>query len=120
MAVTNAIKESMSAVIDDEGTEMDLARVIKAVNEDAAARTYWQRLQLLQSSLTTGFVDREIDVSTSVRERLIDTPVKPIRRVGSLGSLAVAASVAFAVVFGGQIFLGVTLLFRPHKYRVVL
>lgn len=102
MAVADAIRESMSAVMDGEGSEMDLARVLKAVEDDPDARAYWQRLQCNRTVLRTGAPDISIDVSAGVRAALTTTPVRQ-RRVGPLGSLAVAASVTMAVVFGGQL-----------------
>lgn len=104
MAVADAIRESMSAVMDGEGSEMDLARVLKAVDEDSEARAYWQRLQSTRTTLRTGAAVPAIDVSTAVRSAITETP--KARRVGPLGSLAVAASVTLAVVFGGQMLVG--------------
>ncbi len=106
MAVADAIRESMSAVMDGEGTEMDLARVLKAVEDDADARAHWQRLQRSRSVLVSGSAGLNIDVSAGVREALSTASAPRARRVGPLGSLAVAASVTFAVVFGGQMLVG--------------
>ena len=105
MAVTDAVRESMSAVMDGEGTELDLARVLKEVEENPEARAYWARLQRNRGALRTGQAEPNIDVSSAVREAL-EAPAAGSRRVGPLGSLAVAASVTFAVVFGGQSLLG--------------
>jgi len=101
MAVADAIRESMSAVIDDEGSEMDLARVLKAVAEDPEARAFWQRLQRSRSALQTGFSGSGVDVSAAVQETIACQP-SPRRRAGPFASLAAAASVTVAVVFGGQ------------------
>ena len=95
----------MSAVMDGEGTELDLARVLKEVEENPDARAHWARLQQNRGALRTGQAEPEIDVSAGVREAL-EAPATGSRRVGPLGSLAVAASVTFAVVFGGQSLLG--------------
>ena len=51
MAIADAMKESMSAVIDGEGSELDIARVLKAVDEDPEARAHWQRIQQTRSLL---------------------------------------------------------------------
>lgn len=101
MAVADAIRESMSAVIDDEGTEMDLARVLKAVAEDSEARAFWQRLQRSRCALHTGSSGSAVDVSAAVQESISAQP-SPRRRAGPFASLAAAASVTVAVVFGGQ------------------
>ncbi len=104
MTVADAIKESMSAVIDGEGSELDLARVLKAVEEDPEARAHWQRVQQTRGLLRTGQPDPDIDVSRAVRESIAHSPRR--RQLGPLGSLAVAASVTFAMVLGGQTWLG--------------
>lgn len=100
MALAESIREAMSAVMDGEASEMDLARVLRAVDEDPEARRYWQRLHQSRVGLKGGLPLNNIDVSQAVREQL-DTV--PSRRLGPLTSLAVAASVTLAVVFGGQI-----------------
>lgn len=105
MALADAIRESMSAVMDGEGSEMDIARVIKAVDEDPDARAHWQWLQNSQSLRRTGRSVPEIDVSGRVREVLDSTANTP-RRASPLTALAVAASVTLAVVFGGQQLVG--------------
>ena len=105
MAIADALRESMSAVIDGEGSELDLARVLRAVDEEPGARLYWQRLQEARTALCTGQEPHGIDVSAAVRSSL-DSDRTPGRQLGPLGSLAVAASVTFAVVLGGQSLLG--------------
>lgn len=104
MTVADAIKESMSAVMDGEGSDLDVARVLKAVEEDPKARAHWQRMQQTRGLLRTGQSDPNIDVSRAVRESLEHSPKR--RQLGPLGSLAVAASVTFAMVLGGQTWLG--------------
>ena len=107
MTVTDAIRESMSAVMDGEGSELDVARVLKAVETDPEARDHWRRLQRAGSLLRTGQVGPALDVSDAVREA-VAKPAGSARRLGPLGSLAVAASVTFAVVLGGQSLIGQT------------
>lgn len=107
MTVTDAIRESMSAVMDGEGSELDVARVLKAIEADPEARDHWRRLQRAGSLLRTGQDGPALDVSDAVREA-IARPAGSARRLGPLGSLAVAASVTFAVVLGGQSLLSQT------------
>jgi sigma-E factor negative regulatory protein RseA len=101
MSLDDSVKESMSAVMDGEGTSIDVARVFRAVKADAAARDYWQRLQAVSSVMRTGQAPQVIDISEAVLSAIEGAPTR--RRVGPLGSMAVAASVTFAVVFGGQL-----------------
>ena len=104
MAVNETLREAMSAVMDGEGTEMDLTRTLKAIESDADARHYWRRLQEAQTVRRTGQGASAVDVSAAVQSAL-STPVTR-RRAGPLASLAVAASVTLGVVFGGQVLLG--------------
>jgi sigma-E factor negative regulatory protein RseA len=101
MALDDSVKESMSAVMDGEGTSMDVARVLRAVKAQSVAREYWQRLQAVSSVMRTGQAPEAIDISEAVLSAIEESPAK--RRVGPLGSMAVAASVTFAVVFGGSL-----------------
>jgi len=104
MTVDGAIKEAMSAVMDGEASEMDLARVLKAIDCDHQARDYWQRLQQGASVLRTGQLPPSIDVSSQVMSELAKSRAAH-RSLGPVSSFAVAASVTLAVVFGGQYFL---------------
>jgi sigma-E factor negative regulatory protein RseA len=101
MVLDDAVKEAMSAVMDGEANSMDLARVLRAVRNQPEARQYWQRLQVTSAVLKTGQTPMAIDISEAVLEAIEQVPAK--RRVGPLGSMAVAASVTFALVFGGQL-----------------
>ena len=100
MGLDDAVKEAMSAVMDGEANSMDLARVLRAVRNEPAARQYWQRLQVASAVLKTGQAPMAVDISEAVLEAIERAPSK--HRVGPLGSMAVAASVTFALVFGGQ------------------
>lgn len=101
MGLDDAVKEAMSAVMDGEANSMDLARVLRAVRNEPEARQYWQRLQVTSAVLKTGQAPMAIDISEAVLEAIEQVPHK--RRVGPLGSMAVAASVTFALVFGAQL-----------------
>lgn len=103
MSNIEAIRESLSAVLDGEGSDLDLARVLKAVDDPDVrdqVREDWQR-QTMTSHLLRG--DRtgpaSIDISRGVRTAI---EAQPQRQANPLVGLAVAASVTLAVVFGGQ------------------
>jgi len=53
MGLDDAVREAMSAVMDGEANSMDLARVLRAVRNEAEARQYWQRLQVASAVLKT-------------------------------------------------------------------
>lgn len=103
MSQTEANRESLSALLDDEANDMDIARVLKAV-DDPELRADWVRQQQIRSMLRgEAPVAANIDVSAGVRAALEE---RAPRRRNPLVSLAVAASVTMAVVFGGQQYLG--------------
>ncbi len=98
MSTSEALRESLSALMDGEASEMDLARVLKAVETDPEARELWRRMQqartILRREPTEGSA---VDVSAAVQSAL-----KNQRRSNPWVGLAVAASVTLAVVLGGQ------------------
>ena len=92
--------ESVSALIDGEANDLDLARVFKAGGESDAMREYWQRQQQYRAVMRSGgSAFSTIDVSGAVNSAISED--KP-RFANPLVSMAVAASVTIAVVLGGQ------------------
>ena len=92
--------ESVSALIDGEANDLDLARVLKAGDESEAMRAYWQRQQQYRAVMQSGgSAFSAVDVSSRVTAVISED--KP-RFANPLVSMAVAASVTIAVVLGGQ------------------
>jgi sigma-E factor negative regulatory protein RseA len=91
--------EALSALVDGEATDIDIARVLKAV-DDPELRARWARQHAIGEALR-GDAPKglQIDVSAGVRAAIKE---RPSRRANPFTSLAVAASVTLAVVFGGQ------------------
>ena len=93
-------RESLSALMDDEANDLDLARSLRGVGESDALRRYWERQQFYRSSMLGSSLPRgSIDVSASVREAIVS---EKRAYANPLVSMAVAASVTVAVVLGGQ------------------
>lgn len=108
--------EMLSALVDDEASELELRRLLKDVGEDASVRTTWARYQMIGSVMRgeTAALST-VDLSSSIMAALDDEPAhvasnrvgasKSSDKVGfwgNLGRFAVAASVAGAVVFSVQ------------------
>lgn len=92
--------EALSALMDGEATELELHRVLNTVSSDEALRSRWQRQQWVSQALSGRAPGLDsVDVSGRVREAL--TQPRPAAR-NPLWSVAVAASVTFAIVLGGQ------------------
>jgi sigma-E factor negative regulatory protein RseA len=109
--MTDNIRESLSALMDDEATDFELERVLKQSVADDEVRDIWSRYNLARHSSHAVAVEHlNWDISKQVRAALADEVVdahgaRPghVKRVlRPLASFAVAASVAATVVLGGQ------------------
>ena len=91
---------ALSALMDDEASELELRRVLGSLNSDPALRARWRRQQLVRDLMRERrAVLPEIDVSGNVM-KAISHQTSMARN--PLWSMAVAASVTIAVVLGGQ------------------
>ncbi len=100
------LRESMSAMLDGEANELEIQRVIKALDDNPELRETWRRYQLARDSLA-GAQFAQVDISGRVRDALEAPGAIPSVSIGQrmlrpLASFAVAASVAATVVVGGQ------------------
>lgn len=95
------IQESLSALMDGEAQPLEMQRVLKQCGEDDVLRATWARYQLASALIHRQAVDNTT-VSLAFADRVQQalqqeaTPATPRRR--GLAKLAVAASVAIAVV----------------------
>lgn len=113
MSTETRALESVSALIDGEANDLDLARVLKAGDESESMRAYWQRQQQYRAVMRSGgSAFSAVDVSAGVNAAISED--KP-RFANPLVSMAVAASVTIAVVLGGQ----QALLFRDEPLQTV-
>lgn len=104
--MTEQLRESLSALMDDEANELELQRLLKQVGEDAELRATWARYQAARTALhghETAHL--QLDISARVREAVAADNRSPglrERLLRPVASFAVAASVAATVVIGGQ------------------
>lgn len=112
--MSERMRESLSALLDDEANELELERVLKHIADDDGLRQTWVRYNLVRSATAGQLNDHSnqhlgMDISAGVRAAIDDDS----RAAGSrdslrnrlfkpLASVAVAASVAATVVIGGQ------------------
>ena len=100
MTAEDRHREALSALMDGEAQELELRRTLDAVAGDGALRDQWQRQHRVSESLRGQFASRtDIDVAQGVLRAL--EAGRPASR-SPLWSMAIAASVTFAVVMGGQ------------------
>ncbi|MDP5071360.1 MAG: sigma-E factor negative regulatory protein [Congregibacter sp.] len=98
-------EETLSALADDDAQELELRRVLRAMEDGPQLRKRWYRLQVARSVLHGEPIIPAPDFVLSVRaaidaEPAMNSSAGNWRR--ALGSFAVAASVAAVVVVGGQ------------------
>ncbi|MDP6969485.1 MAG: MucB/RseB C-terminal domain-containing protein [Gammaproteobacteria bacterium] len=105
------MRESISAMVDDEAQQLELQRVLKAAETDPAVREKWQRYQLV-----SGILKRQVEpvswsadvadrVSAAVAGEAPLSEVKPAVKLGwwkPLGGFAIAASATMMMVLGVQ------------------
>lgn len=98
----DTVRESLSALMDGEVSELELRRILKS--DDAALRSEWASLNRNQQLMHDGGLPfAKLDISSRVMAAIDD---EPVRRSGNwrqaLAGMAVAASVAAVVVFAGS------------------
>ncbi len=107
--MSEKLRESLSAVMDDEADELELQRVLKQIGGDAELRQTWVRYNAARTVMHGQAAgDLNMDISGRVREAIeqdADKLLQPTLRqrlARPVASFAVAASVAATVVIGGQ------------------
>ncbi len=103
--MNDQMRESLSALMDDEANELELGRVLKHAEQDDTLRATWARYnQVSQAVRGQHIALRDADISERVRSRLGAGDDDSAKRTWwrPVASLAVAASVAATVLVGGQ------------------
>ena len=101
-----ALQESLSAVMDNEADELELRRVLTAL-DDAETRATWARYQVARAVMHKDLLDPRLDLSAAISAVIAEdvTPAPAARGPWrSLGRLAVAASVTVAVLAGVRLY----------------
>lgn len=125
---SQALAESLSALMDNQASELELMRLLKALDSDPELKATWSRYQLASASLRSDLpgvapasfaarisVALESEETYSVQSH--DLPVQESTKITSwwqqLGRVAVAASVAGILVVGVQQYQGDSLPGTP-------
>jgi len=105
--MTEQLRESLSAMMDDEVADFELRRTLKQLGEGEELRQTWRRYHLASAAMKRNLDKHfQIDVSQGVAAAIAELDVEVTATGAShrgrqwFASLAVAASVAFVVVFG--------------------
>lgn len=105
--MTEQLRESLSALMDDEANELELERVLSRIGQDGELRNTWVRYQAVRAA-ASGQAGPSMDwdvsagVMAAIAEQASPASARWQRMLRPLGGLAVAASVAAVVVVGGQ------------------
>ncbi|HAB03187.1 MAG TPA: RNA polymerase subunit sigma [Pseudomonas sp.] len=101
-----ALQESLSAVMDNEADQLELRRVLNAV-DDSETRATWSRYQVARAAMHKELLLPQLDIASAVSAALADEAVPVKAKQGpwrTLGRLAVAASVTVAVLAGVRMY----------------
>ncbi|TVZ38497.1 sigma-E factor negative regulatory protein RseA [Alteromonadaceae bacterium 2753L.S.0a.02] len=108
----STVGESLSALVDNQGNDLDLARVLKASDSDPSVRTQWQRYHQVSAVLRNEDLSyANLDISSQIRSALDGEPAlenvnfrAPEARnwLHLLGKTSIAATVAFGFLIGVQ------------------
>lgn len=112
--MTDKLRESLSALMDDEADELEMRRLLKALPEDKELQEAWKRYHLIRAGIRKEMHTRPcVDLVSSVHEAIESEPVPsaPRRVTGAFGTFAryfgqsaIAASVAVAVLLAAERF----------------
>jgi sigma-E factor negative regulatory protein RseA len=107
---SESLQETLSALMDDEASELEVRRVLQATEQDPALRSTWDRYQVARSVMHKEPWQGNIDLSAGIAAALANEPTptataQPAKAGMSalwqnMGKLAVAASVTVAVLVG--------------------
>ncbi len=111
------LHESISALVDDQASEMELHRILRACDEDDAVRDTWTRYQLTRAAMRGDLEAGEhVDLSAGIRSAIereswadeaLNTDVRDQTGkkgwLQTVGRFAIAASVAGVVVMTSQL-----------------
>lgn len=108
------LRESLSALMDNEGDELELRRVLKTIDDSPDAAEVWRRYHLARSLMQRDRgVDVSADLAAGVMARIEADPI-PAPEAGRsrrhslsfAGNAAVAAAVSLMVIAGVQFYDG--------------
>ncbi len=106
--MSERLRESLSALMDDEANELEVERVLSQIGDNAELRQTWIRYHRVRGALAAQpQSSTTIDISAGVRAAIDNDAAEPEvplreRLWRPVASFAVAASVAATVVLGGQ------------------
>ena len=108
--------ESLSALLDTQADDLDLQRVLNALDGDAEVSRQWRRYNVISAAMRNELGHfAQVDLSARVRESLaqealplpLERPARSRAWYRPAASVAVAASVTAAILTGTQLYTAV-------------
>ncbi len=103
-----ALHESLSAVMDNEASGLEVRRVLASTRQDSSIRATWIRYQIARTAMHRQLppVDLGQDMVAAVSAAIAAEEREPVRSswLGGLGRVAIAASVMLAVLAGVRLY----------------
>lgn len=98
-------RESLSALMDSEATELELRRALKHYDENGEDAQVWRRYHLARTLMREQSIDSTVDISSRVMASIAEEQSTPVEETktsswSAVGSMAVAASLTLAVMVG--------------------
>ncbi len=106
--MSERMRESLSALLDDEADELEVKRLMSVLDDQPELRQTWHRYSIARQAMAGQQPFLSVDISGRVREEIENAGAQPgrggfrQRMLRPVASFAVAASVAATVVIGGQ------------------
>lgn len=111
---SDKLRESLSALMDDQASDMEIRRIVKTLGSDSQLKDCWRRYTVASAVLKQEWRGGSTaDLAESICSAIEDEPSYNYKSdksipaktwTGRLGQVAIAASVAFVFVFGVQQF----------------
>ncbi len=101
-----ALRESLSALLDDESSELEVRRLLAAGSEDDL-RSTWSRYHVARAAMHKELLEPRLDLASAVSAALAAEPALKGRASPlwqGLGRFAVAASVTLVVLAGVRVY----------------
>ena len=114
---TPSLAESISALVDNQASELELQRILKASEEDSSVKESWARYQVVSSVLRGERIENvaqsacampdfaaRISVAVAAEDQHAGVPTKKLQQgfLYQLGRIALVASVAGGMIVGVQ------------------
>ena len=72
--MTDRLRESVSALMDDEADELEIRRVMKGMDDDESLITQWDRYHLIQAAMKGDLIEPSTSLASRISMAIADEP----------------------------------------------